>query len=100
MVGMPDFFAKILTRFLTRFLARFLTRVFWPRFLGQKVQFYRSAGVEKYSFTLLQGEKNTVSTTGAEKYSFTVLPGRRNTVLQFHRDGEKLEKNHVFKDPI
>ena len=59
MVGVPGFLA----RFLTRFLARFLTRVFGEGLLGQKIQFY--------------------STTGTEKYSFTVLPGQKNRVLQY-----------------
>ena len=52
MVGMPGFLAKILTRFLTRFLARFLTRVF-----GSQNTVYRSTGAEKYSFTVLLGQK-------------------------------------------
>ena len=43
---------------------------FWPGFGGQKVQ-----GV-------------------------TVLQGRNNTVLQFYRDGETLEKDHVIKKHI
>ena len=91
MVGMPGVLARFLTRFLVRFLARFLTRVF--------------------------GSENTVyRSTGTEKYSFTGLPGQRNTVLQFDRDrkiqfdsstgAEKdkrktmYQKSHVIKYPI
>ena len=59
------------------FLARFLTR-FWARFLTR---------------VFGQGFWD-------RKYSFTVLPGQKNTVLQYHRDGENLEKNHVIKNPI
>ena len=38
--------------------------------------------------------------TGTEKFSFTGVRGRRHTILQFYRDGEKREKNHVIKNPI
>ena len=60
---MPGF----LVRLLTRFLARFLTRVFGQGFLDRKysVQVYRDRGIQFYS------------TTGTEKYSFTVLQGQR-----------------------
>ena len=59
--------------FLARFLTRFLAR-FLTRVFGQGL--------------------------GDRKYSFTVLQGRKNTVLQFYRDGENLEKNHIIKNPI
>ena len=53
---------------------------FWPGFLGT--------------------ENTVYSTTGAEKYSFTVLPGQKNTVLQYYRDGEKWGKRPCIKNPI
>ena len=57
---------------------------FWPVFLARV--FFRT-------------ENTVYSTTGTEKYSFTVLPGQKNTVLQFYRDGEKREKNQLLKIP-
>ena len=43
---------RFLAKILTRFLARFLTRVF-----GSQNTVYRSTGAEKYSFTVLLGQK-------------------------------------------
>ena len=45
------------------------------------------------------GEIQFCSSTGTEKYSFTVLQGQKNTVLQFYWDREKIEENHVLKIP-
>ena len=45
-------------------------------------------------------------TTGTEKYSFTPLQGQKNTAVQFHWHGEKIEKktmyqtSHIIKHPI
>ena len=50
-----------------RFFGQIVDQVFWPEFLGQKMQ-----------CTVLPGPRNTVySTTGTGKYSFTVPPGWR-----------------------
>ena len=76
---MPAFLARFLTRFLTRFLAIFLARVFDQGFGDRKysVQYYWDGEIQ-----------------------CTVLPGQKNTVLQYYRDGEKLEENHVIRHPI
>ena len=58
---------------LDQIFGQILTR-FWPDFDQILARFFR---------------RNTVySPTGTEKYSFTVLQGRRNTVLQYYWDGK------------
>ena len=69
-----------LARFLIRILARFLTR-FWPDFGQILARFWPDFGQIWARFF----RRNTVySPTGTEKYSFTVLQGRRNTILQYY----------------
>ena len=57
---------------------------FWPGFLAR----------------VFWTENTVYRSTGTEKYSLTVLPGQRNTVLQVYWDGERRERNHVSKSQM
>ena len=59
MVGMPEFLARFLTRFLARVFGQvFLDRKYDVQVYGDReIQFYSSNGTEKYSFTVLLGQK-------------------------------------------